>query len=59
MKTIIKHILLAAVVAFGITACNDDSAKEPSKEETHYHGDGHDHSGEDLEHHKGDGHDHK
>lgn len=45
-----------AVVAVGLSACDDD---KPKGNDEHYHGDGHDHSGENLEHHKGDGHKHK
>ena len=53
MKIKSIQLLLVAIVAAGLTACN-----EAPKEGVHYHGDGHDHSGEHLEHHEGDGHNH-
>lgn len=53
MKIKAIQLLIVAIVAAGLTACNDNPKEE------HYHGDGHDHSGENLKHHKGDGHNHE
>lgn len=57
MKSIILIITLALTASFALISCNDDEKAKESEE--HYHGDGHDHTGENLEHHKGDGHNHE
>ena len=54
MKIKVIQYLVAAILAVGLTACN-----EAPKEDVHYNGDGHDHSGDHSTHYKGDGHNHE